>query len=117
MSFFTLFCLIIYVFTCYQLETGKVDYVPTYFECVAHAYLYLSDVELAFSYISNLLIGLVLAAVATIPTFKQLLAEEKLAKEAPVATEFEEPPVSEATENTEPAPEQDTASEDNTVNH
>ena len=101
----------------YWYETGEVDYVPTYFECVAHAYLYLSDVELAFSYISNLLIGLVLAAVATIPTFKQLLAEEKLAKEAPVATEFEEPPVSEATENTEPAPEQDTASEDNTVNH
>ncbi len=73
-------------------EEGEVDYIPGYLECVGHAYLYLSETEIAVSYISTLLIGLALAAVSTIPTFRQLMAAEKLAKEAPVATEFTEAP-------------------------
>ena len=73
-------------------EAGEVDYVPNYFECISHAYLYLSDSELAFSYVSNLLIGLALCAVATFPTFKQLMAQEKLAKEAPVDAQFSPTP-------------------------
>ena len=70
-------------------ENGEVDYVPTYFECVAHAFLYLEDPEIAFDYIKTLLIGLALAGVATVPTLKQLMAEEKLSREAPVETVFE----------------------------
>ena len=71
-------------------ENGEVDYLPTYFECVANGYLYLTDPEIAFGYISTLLIGLALACLATIPTVKQLLAQEKLAKEAPLNAEFTE---------------------------
>jgi hypothetical protein len=71
-------------------EEGDIDYLPSYFECVGSAYLYLAEPDVAYSYVMNLIIGLALAIVASVPTFKQLMNAEKMAKEAPVATEFTE---------------------------
>ncbi len=67
---------------------GEIDYMPTYFECVASGYLYFSDAEIAFSYIKILLIGLALAVVSTIPTFKQLMQNQKIANEAPIEADY-----------------------------
>ena len=41
---------------------GEVDYLPSYFECVGHAYLYLQDGEILRGYLIDLLIGLAFCA-------------------------------------------------------
>ncbi len=77
---------------------GELDYLPSYGDCFRTAYLYLSEPEIAKSYLLSLGIGLVLAFVGSIGSivnaFKKAGAEETVPPEEPdfAGTDYEEDP-------------------------
>ncbi len=61
-------------------ELGEIDYELTYVESVISAWICLTEPELAFYFVRDLLIGLVFCVIGIVPQVKAMAAKTKLAE-------------------------------------
>lgn len=97
------FCL---SFDCWQAykawyEEGEIDYTISFFDAVRSAWMYLTEPDIAFAYLKDLVIGLIFCVIACIKPISDAIARAKAAKNPPVTAAPADVPAEMTEENPE----------------
>ena len=70
-------------------KNGEIDYTVSFATALRYSYTFLADSEVASSYITNLVIGIILCVAGCIAPIKTAAQRAKAAKQAPVQPEIQ----------------------------